>query len=561
VRRFTTDATTAALTIGACVSVAMLFWFGYRAVSEWRAKSILLAERQSSDASDVLVTALTRDMGGVQASVLTSPQWNQFVADHPHEMNALVASAFARYPYPEAFFAWKRGTPIEHTAFFYRADRRPHWATTPGEDAVFPVITGQEPAAAQELIPRILKDATGGRNLAFFEGALNGSAYQVVAQVVYADIYRQEASSVVGFTVNLDWVRQRYFSELTQQVWSIGHGAEAGLIMQISDSQGALIAGEYFDPGTPLSHRRPFDLLFIDPQAAFAVSRSFAPETWTVVVSGSRARFLARDSVEANRVLVFAAFSSLLFAVGLILTARAVRANTRLTTMRSDFVSAVTHELKTPIATIKAAAETLAKDRLTGMSVRTCGRIMMMESSRLARLVENLLAYARMTDVTDSYTFQPVEVAAIFNDVQQDFEGRLDRNGFELHLEIEPHARVVSGDRFALRLLFGNLVDNAIKYSHERRTVELRASREQSQIKIAVSDQGVGIPAEELTHVVRKFVRARTATGGGSGLGLAIASRIAEDHHGTLTINSRVGQGTTVSVTLPAAESKIEEIA
>jgi signal transduction histidine kinase len=229
--------------------------------------------------------------------------------------------------------------------------------------------------------------------------------------------------------------------------------------------------------------------------------------------------------------------------------------------MRSDFVSAVTHELKTPIATIKAAAETLAKDRLTGMSVRTCGRIMMMESSRLARLVENLLAYARMTDVTDSYTFQPVEVAAIFNDIQQDFEGRLDRNGFELNLEIEPDARLVSGDRFALRLLFGNLVDNAIKYSHERRTVELRASREQSQIKIIVSDQGVGIPAEELTHVVRKFVRARAAAGGGSGLGLAIASRIAQDHHGTLTINSRVGQGTTVSVILPAAESKIEEVA
>jgi signal transduction histidine kinase len=229
--------------------------------------------------------------------------------------------------------------------------------------------------------------------------------------------------------------------------------------------------------------------------------------------------------------------------------------------MRSDFVSAVTHELKTPIATIKAAAETLAKDRLTGMSVRTCGRIMMMESSRLARLVENLLAYARMTDVTDSYTFQPVEVAAIFNDIQEDFEGRLDRNGFELHVEIEPDARLVSGDRFALRLLFGNLVDNAIKYSHERRTVELRASRQQSQIKITVSDQGVGIPSEELTHVVRKFVRARAAAGGGSGLGLAIASRIAEDHHGTLTINSRVGQGTTVSVTLPAADSKIVEVA
>src|SRR4026208_711050 len=133
VRRLTTDALTATLTIGACVSVALLFWLGYRAVEEWRLKSVLLADRQSSDAADLLVTALTRDMGGVQSSMLPPPQWNQFAPDHPHEMNALVASAFARYPYPEAFFAWRRGTQVENTAFFYRAERRPQWATTPGE--------------------------------------------------------------------------------------------------------------------------------------------------------------------------------------------------------------------------------------------------------------------------------------------------------------------------------------------------------------------------------------------------------------------------------------------
>ena len=158
------------------------------------------------------------------------------------------------------------------------------------------------------------------------------------------------------------------------------------------------------------------------------------------------------------------------------MTARAVRTNTQLTTMRSDFVSAVTHELKTPIATIKAAAETLAKDRLSGMSVNACGRIVVMESNRLVRLVENLLAYARITDVSDSYTFQTVEVAAIFNDIQQDFEARLDQQGFELHVAISPGAYAVSGDRFALRMLFGNLLDNAIKYSGDRRVISLRAS-------------------------------------------------------------------------------------
>ena len=224
-------------------------------------------------------------------------------------------------------------------------------------------------------------------------------------------------------------------------------------------------------------------------------------------------------------------------------------------------MSAVTHELKTPIATIKAAAETLAKDRLTGMSVTTCGRIVVMESNRLARLVDNLLAYARMTDVSDSYTFQTVEVAAIFNDIQQDFEARLDHQGFELHVAINPGVYAVSGDRFALRLLFGNLLDNAIKYSGDRRVISLRASLAESRVAIDVEDQGVGIAAGEIPKVMRKFVRAREATGGGSGLGLSIASRIAKDHHGDLKIVSEVGRGTTVTVTLPVADGAVEQVA
>jgi signal transduction histidine kinase len=561
VRRLTTDALTASLTIGACLSVALLFWFGYRAVAEWRDKSVLLADRQSSDAADLLVTALTRDMGGVQASMLTSPQWNQFSADHPHEVNALVASAFARYPYPEAFFAWKRGAQNSDAVLFYRADRRPPWAAAGNGDTVFPVITAHEPEVAAAVLGKIAADAARGKDLSFFESTLKGTRSQVIAQLVYSDNYREHLSSVVGFIVNLDWIRQHYFSDLTQQVWNIGHGTETGLAMQITDASGALVAGNPGDLSGSLSHRRTFDLLFVESQSALPVSRHFTPETWSVVVSGAGSTLLLRDAEAARRVLAFAAFSTLLLAVGLIMTARAARTNTELTAMRSDFVSAVTHELKTPIATIKAAAETLAKDRLTGMSVHTCGRIVMMESNRLARLVDNLLAYARITDVSDSYTFQPLEVAAIFNDIQQDFEARLDHQGFELRVAIGADADAVSGDRFALRLLFGNLLDNAIKYSSDRRVISLRAIRTGPTIVIDVEDEGVGIAAEEIPMVVRKFVRARHATGGGSGLGLAIASRIAADHGGRLDIVSAVGRGTTVTITLPASHCATTQVA
>ena len=99
------------LVTGVFLSVALLFWFGYHAIQEWRQSALLLAERRSNEAVDLLVEALSRDMRGVQQSVLASQQWQEFAGNQPSEMGSLVASAFARYPYPESFFSWTADQP------------------------------------------------------------------------------------------------------------------------------------------------------------------------------------------------------------------------------------------------------------------------------------------------------------------------------------------------------------------------------------------------------------------------------------------------------------------
>jgi signal transduction histidine kinase len=553
VRLAATDKLTGAFALGACFSVALLCWLAYRAVDQWRSRSLLLAERQSSETADLLLNALARDMSGVQTSVLTSPQWNYFITDHPHEVNDLVASAFARYPYPDAFFAWRSAAPSDRVTFFYRAERPPAWLPADSSGMTFPVLIARQPQVSEALMRRVTLDASAGRSLAVFEYELSKRQYQVIAQLTYDDVYKQRLASATGFVVDLDWVRTHYFSDLGRQVWNIGRAPEAGLVMQIRDGGKRLVAGSPLDDGSPLVQRRAFNLLFVDAESAFPFSSGYTPQQWSIAVSGAQSLLLVQDSRNALRLLTFGGVSSLLFAVGLILTVHAARASARLAAMRSDFVSTVTHELKTPIATIKVAAETLAKDRLTGMSVHTCGRIVMMETVRLARLVENLLAYSRITEAADTYSFAPIEVAAVFNDIQEDFEARLDRHGFDLHIEIAPGIHAVKGDRLSLRLLFGNLVDNAIKYSDARRSVVLRATQSGPTIAIQVADSGIGIAQDELPRIVKRFVRGRGAPGSGSGLGLAIASRIASDHHGTLHIASDVGAGTTVTVTLPAA--------
>ena len=113
------------LAAGVCVSVAILCWFGYRAMIGWERSARLLADRRANQAADLLLTALSRDMRGVQHSVLSSPYWDAFLADPSADITTLVAGAFARYPYPESFFAW-RGEPRPNgVLLFTRSDRKP----------------------------------------------------------------------------------------------------------------------------------------------------------------------------------------------------------------------------------------------------------------------------------------------------------------------------------------------------------------------------------------------------------------------------------------------------
>ena len=116
------------LPLAISVFVVLLSWYGYRAMLEWRRSYEMLAERRSRESVDLLLKAVVRDMRAVQESVLTSPEWGRLAAvDRPYEINNLVASVFARYPYPESFFTWGAESDASELTFFNRSDRRPPW--------------------------------------------------------------------------------------------------------------------------------------------------------------------------------------------------------------------------------------------------------------------------------------------------------------------------------------------------------------------------------------------------------------------------------------------------
>jgi signal transduction histidine kinase len=547
------------VSIGAVLSVVALAWLGYRAIAEWQRSAELVAQRSADAGADLLFTAATHDMRGVQTTVLSTLRFDDDDPDAPIDLNVL-ASAFARYPYPEAFFAARMRDDLGPITFYSRADRPPAWLPGIRSDTAFPVVafpvvTLEQTPLGDRLLERIAVDMRARKPLSAFTRSLNGAMCQVVAVVAYADNAKTRVAGVVGFVVNLDWVRRSYFQDLTTQIGQI-RGSDPGLRLAVMDAAGVVRAGVSAADTRPPSSSRRFPLLFLDP-TMIDLDRpvDLSTEWWVASASITGEHELMAARTGARVTLMMASMSALVLAGGLGLSARAVRARSRLTDMRSDFVAAVTHELKTPTATIRAISESLLRRASVDDSTRReYSEIVLHEAKRLTRLIDNLLAYARISDTTDAYTFKPTSLRPLVQNSLKEFRFRLDSDQFEQSLELPSRLPRVRADSAALSLAVGNLIDNAIRYSDDRRQLAVTARVVGREVVLEVADAGVGIPPSEIEQVTQKFFRGSGTVSGGSGLGLAIAQRIVSDHSGTLSVRSTLGVGTTVTLTLPIAE-------
>jgi signal transduction histidine kinase len=543
------------LAVGGCLAIAVLTWFGYQATLGWQQSSVALADRRATEAANLLVTALTRDMRGVQTSVLGSPLWQGELRRRPADLGILVASAFARYPYPESFFVWQDPASSQ-MRFFNRSDRRPAWLT-PGADSVkFPVIEGSDPELSRTIATRIAADGARGRRFSAFEMTVAGDPYQIVASILYDGAFGDQLVGAIGFTVNLRWAYTHYFPELTQQVSRIS-GVE-GLALAVTDDRGTLITGVLPTTRPESSRQRPFTMMFLDPPTVALDPPSDLPQRrWTVHINIDDDPALVTAMRWSYQTLVVTSTAAVALALGLILTARGARAVARLSDMRSELVSTVTHELKTPIAAIRAIGETMVTGRVSSPeATRDYARLVVKEAKRLTRLVDNLLAYARITDVTDAYSFEALDVEPLVDDALRAFSAQLAAGNFAVTVQIPRDLPRVRADKASISLLLDNLLDNAIRYSRQNRSLQIRASAEATGVLVEVTDMGAGIPPDEIDRVVRKFVRGRHAGSSGTGLGLAIANRIVRDHGGLFVIRSTVDVGTTVAVTLPYSDGR-----
>lgn len=231
----------------------------------------------------------------------------------------------------------------------------------------------------------------------------------------------------------------------------------------------------------------------------------------------------------------------------------------RLESLRRDFVANVSHELKTPLSSIKAYAETLRNGALDDRqaSVTFVERIME-QSDRLHHLILDMLSLARIESTQQVFEIVPVPVQEAVDECFASHRPAAESKRITLAAEPQHPGCLVRADQEGLREILDNLVDNAIKYTPEegRVTVRWRATSDRKMASIEVEDTGIGIPADELSRVFERFYRvdkARSRELGGTGLGLAIVKHLAQSFGGGVSATSQSGQGSCFTVELPLA--------
>lgn len=245
----------------------------------------------------------------------------------------------------------------------------------------------------------------------------------------------------------------------------------------------------------------------------------------------------------------------LVMLIGIILMIRAVIHETEISRMKSEFVSNVSHELKTPLSLIRMFGETLDSGIVTDEKDRQkFYGIIRKESERLTHLINNVLDFSRMDAGVKEYNFQEADLVEVVKSSLEAYKFQMSDRGFKIESDLSGEPLIIKIDRDAISQVLLNLLNNAVKYSDEEKYIIVRVNKDSTSALISVTDHGLGISKDELKKIFDKFYRvstARTKETHGSGLGLTLAKHIVEAHGGTIEVESEIGKGSRFTVWIP----------
>jgi signal transduction histidine kinase len=229
----------------------------------------------------------------------------------------------------------------------------------------------------------------------------------------------------------------------------------------------------------------------------------------------------------------------------------------RLTRLKNDFVATVSHELKTPLSSMRVLVDTLLEGRVRDAEQgRQYLRLIARENERLSRLIENFLSFSRMERNKRAFQFAELAPAELVQAAAAALQERVAAAGGSLEVESAPDLPPILADRDAMVTVLLNLVDNACKYSGDDKRDRLETWLHDGEICFAVQDHGIGLSRRDARRIMDRFYQVDqrlSRKAGGCGLGLSIVKFIVDAHHGKVEIQSRLGEGSTFTVRAPVA--------
>jgi signal transduction histidine kinase len=359
-------------------------------------------------------------------------------------------------------------------------------------------------------------------------GSFDAIAYSLNGQPNLLVVHRDDVhSQIIGFKVRLGYLKNKVLAT-------------------------AYPSTSLFDFQVQIATRADAARLSNNPLSTIKELNTFVPD-WRICITLQNPRLI--EKFITQRRWIYGITLTFLVAgmfLGIALVLRDVSRERRLAQLRSDFVSNVTHELKTPLTSIRMFAETVLLGRIRSKEEKKeYLEIIVNESERLTRLINTVLDFSKIERGQKQYQMKSTNITEVAKSALKAMDYTFKEQGFQLNVELEPDIHAIA-DPDAIEQAILNLLSNALKYSRDRKETAVRLWSQNQSVFFRVKDAGIGISLSEQKHIFEKYYRVPSESrSSGVGLGLTVVKHIVDAHQGIIKVESELGQGSTFTIILP----------